>query len=189
MDEQEWVSLVRARLAPLLGDHVPPLMIDQGIRLAYASEIRAYEQAKPIKRDLSRYQTDLLVRETLEDGGWKPRVVIEAKLRSVTTHDAITYSEKALNHKKVHPYLRYGIILGNRRHYPLPGRLYRHGAYFDFMVSWHFHEPSGAELQRLCDLVFEEVRASRDLEDILYSSRKPDRRRFTFLHRPLRLEE
>ncbi|GAI54911.1 unnamed protein product, partial [marine sediment metagenome] len=57
---------------------------------------------------------------------------IEGKINSVTTHGAITYSQKASTHKNVHPYLRYGILLGNRKHYPLPGRLFRHGAYFDF---------------------------------------------------------
>ncbi len=44
---------------------------------------------------------------------WKPRVVVEAKLGKVTTNDAITYSQKASTHRAVHPYLRYGIMLGD----------------------------------------------------------------------------
>jgi hypothetical protein len=189
MNEREWVSLIRDRLAPQIAGQSPALSIEQGHRLPYASEIRSYQQSKPLKRDLSGYETDLLIKEELADGSWMPRIVIEAKLHSVTTHDAITYSEKAINHKKVHPYLRYGIILGDRKHYPLPGRLYRHGAYFDFMVSWRSYDPSSAELTRLRDLLLEEAGASRDLEEILYSSRKPDRKKYTLLHRPLRLAE
>jgi hypothetical protein len=51
------------------------------------------------------YQTDLLISERLDDGeDWTPRVVVEFKLGSVTTHDALTYSAKAATHKNVHPY-------------------------------------------------------------------------------------
>jgi hypothetical protein len=30
---------------------------------------------------------------------WKPRIIIEGKLSKITTHDAITYSQKAETHK------------------------------------------------------------------------------------------
>ncbi len=49
-----------------------------------------------------------------------PRVVAEVKFRrrpkdpGVTTHDVITYSEKARLIRTVYPYLRYGLILGKR---------------------------------------------------------------------------
>ncbi|GAB4286004.1 MAG: hypothetical protein Kow0081_4020 [Candidatus Dojkabacteria bacterium] len=68
---------------------------------------------------------------------------IEAKINSVTTHDAITYSQKAQTHKNVHSYLRYGILIGNRKDYALPGRLFRHGQHFDFMLSWKSFEGDG----------------------------------------------
>jgi hypothetical protein len=99
----------------------------------------------------------------------------------------ITYSQKAATHKNVHPYLRYGILLGNRKHYPLPGRLFRHGAYFDFMLSWPAFEPTGVELDDLVRLIQDEVKASRDLEEIIFHSRDPKRPNYTCLHRPLRL--
>ena len=117
----------------------------------------------------------------------EPRIIIEGKLGSVTTHDAITYSQKALTHKNVHPYLRYGIILGNRKHYPLPGRLFRHGAYFDFMLSWKAFEPTYIEMDWLISIIVEEVEASRNLDEILFNSRNPNRVNYTLLHRPLKL--
>lgn len=89
-----------------------------------------------LRHRILRAQTDLSIVEHIDAERWTPRVVVEAKLGSVTTHDAITYSEKAATHRSVHPYLRYGIMLGEREHHPLPGRLYRHGAQFDFMVSF-----------------------------------------------------
>ena len=35
----------------------------------------------------------------LSTNRWKPRVVVEAKLGSITTHDAITYNQKAATHR------------------------------------------------------------------------------------------
>ena len=95
----------------------------------------SYTGQKPeeVKR---AYETDLLVSEKVTDQKWKPRLIIEVKIKAVTTHDAITYSQKASEHKIVHPYLRYGILVGSREHYPLPGLLFRHGVHFDFMLSW-----------------------------------------------------
>jgi hypothetical protein len=74
----------------------------------------------------------LLIAEELEAAAqWVPRVVVEFKLGSVTTHDALTYLAKAATHKNVHPYLRYGIIIGGLDG-PVPKRLVRHGHSFVF---------------------------------------------------------
>ena len=116
-----------------------------GKKVPYSFEILNYKDDKPGDRKYIKYETDLLVYQKIDNEKWKPRIIIEGKTNSVTTHDAITYSQKASTHKNVHPYLRYGILLGNRKHYPLPGRLYRHGAYFDFMLSWKAFETTEEE--------------------------------------------
>ena len=100
-----------------------------------------YYDSKPNSHNFISYETDILVGEHITDQIWKPRIIIEAKIGRITTHDAITYSRKALTHKNVHPYLRYGILIGNRSHHPLPGRLFRHGENFDFMQSWISYKP------------------------------------------------
>jgi hypothetical protein len=134
-----------------------------------------------------KYETDLLIIENNNDH-WTPRIIIETKANgSITTHDAITYSHKAATHRQVHPYLRYGILLGGRGHYPLPGRLFRHGTQFDFMISWGEHEPNKEELKDTIDLLFKEVEASRILEKIIYDSRKRGRAHYTILHKELKL--
>jgi len=187
MNENEWVAHVIDLTRPLLQTYNKNLRVHQGQKLTYALEIRSYSEVN--LTDFSAYETDILITEQLEDGSWKPRVVVEVKINRVTTHDAITYSEKSLKHKHIHPYLRYGIVLGNRKHYPLPGRLYRNGAYFDFMLSWVKFEPQNNELDDLVNILIEEVKASRKLEEILYSSRKRNREHYTVLHRPLILKE
>ena len=164
MTEAEWVELMVSRLNGPSGFNQPGLSLQVGRKLAYGCEIRCYgPQPETQKTQSISFETDLAVIETTEDGRWKPRVVIEAKLRSVTTHDAITYSHKAASHRSVHPYLRYGIMLGNREHFPLPGRLYRHGVQFDFMISFCRTEPAESEMATFVRLLGEEVAASRKI--------------------------
>jgi hypothetical protein len=189
INENQWMTIVLKHINHELSQKgYKNLVASQGAKLPYAFEILSYEDNTPKQRYNIAYETDILISEVMESGDWKPRIVIEGKLGSVTTHDAITYSQKALTHKNVHPYLRYGIILGNRKHHPLPGRLFRHGAYFDFMLSWRSIEPSDTELDYLSYLITEEVEASRNLDEILYNSRDPNRPKYTLLHRPLKLK-
>lgn len=188
MNEKDWVTLVVELVQKRLNKADPKLKISQGTKLAYAYEITEYQEGNPDLTNILKYETDMLVTEHLANNKWIPRLIIEAKVNRVTTHDAITYSQKAATHKSVHPYLRYGIVIGNRKHYPLPGRLFRHGAFFDFMMSWVKYEPETAELDDLIQLILDEVEASRDLEEIILNSRNPNRKRYTVLQRPLILK-
>jgi hypothetical protein len=189
MTEKEWVALVVTHLEPLLAADDSTLRLEQGKRLAYAEEIITYRGQSAHARHTTLYETDLLISERLSDTDWVPRVVIEAKINAVTTHDAITYSHKAALHKAVHPYLRYGIILGHRGHFPLPGRLFRHGAHFDFMCSLVDFEPTPNELETLRAVILDEVRAGQALQEMIFDSRRPGRKHYTFLHRPLMVRE
>lgn len=162
------------------------LRVEAGHRFPYAYEVLAYRDNKPCQTHESRYQTDLLITEH-DDQTWVPRVVIECKLGAVNTHDAITYSAKAATHKKVHPYLRYGILLGNWGTHPLPLRLIRHGAHFDFMASWQEQKASSHEWESLMSVLKSEIEASRALQELL-SSQKKDKQKYTMLHRQLVLD-
>lgn len=185
MTENEWTTFVQALLNDKLVNE--SLEVRALGKLPYAMEVRHYRGKSPEPPETMDYQTDLMIVENGPDSTWKPRLIIELKVRTVTTHDAITYSQKAFSHKSVHPYLRYGILTADRRHYPLPGRLYRHGVYFDFMASWVGYEPTEDELQGLVSIIRDEVEASRSLEEIIYNSRSRSRAHFTYLHRPLKL--
>ncbi len=120
MRETEWVELVADAVRPSLEVSGQPLTIKTQVKIPYGYEILAFRE-KPETEEIS-FATDFIVVERYPDGSWKPRVVIEAKVSSVTTHDAITYSHKAANHKSVFPYLRYGIMLGKRQHLSLAGQ-------------------------------------------------------------------
>ena len=188
MNEREWVKSIIKEIENKIRKTNDLIRVSDGFKLSYSFEILSYKDAEPIETSKSDYETDILISELLENGTWKPRVIIEAKINSVTTHDAITYSQKAQAHKNVHPYLRYGIIIGNREHHPLPGRLFRHGQHFDFMNSWKGFTADESELEILIKIILEEINASKTLDKIIYNSRSSKREKFTVLHKPLILK-
>tara|TARA_B100000315_G_C14348460_1_gene482882 strand:- start:139 stop:690 length:552 start_codon:yes stop_codon:yes gene_type:complete len=180
MNEVKWTQMVSKRLDERVKDYC----IEGKKKLTYANEIIRYGKDEP-KYNYMKYQTDILVYEKGSNENWIPRIVIEGKINSVTTHDAITYSKKAQSHKYVHPYLRYGILLGNRKHHSLPGSLFRHGSHFDFMLSWKDFIPSSSELEDLLNIVDKEIKASKELEEMIFNSRNKNRKKIHSLHKLL----
>jgi hypothetical protein len=188
MNETEWVEIVAKQLRSSFGDD-EKILIETQRKLAYAYEILSYDENWEIKSGKpTLYTTDLLISEKANDE-IKPRVVIEAKILGVTTHDAITYSQKAMTHKSVHPYLRYGIMLGGMKVSPLPGRLIRHGSNFDFMISFSDFELSLNELKKLSSIIRSQISVSRELEGMLYQSRLSSRKRYLVVEKELLLSE
>lgn len=181
---QSWVTQLNAQLQSAASDPVR-VTASASQKLPYACEIQGYRSSAAVEPVTASYETDVLIRDVSSDGSWVPRVVVECKLGSITTHDALTYSTKAATHKHVHPYLRYGILLGGREHYALPGRLVRHGAYFDFMLSWQAGAATAKEWQTFCELIMVEVHASRDLQTLLTTTRLSSRNKYQVLHRKL----
>jgi hypothetical protein len=102
------VELVAKTIKPELGERGRKrgwtLDVETQLKLAYGYEIRAYSKSREPKAEAIEFATDFIVVEDT-DGGWKPRVVVEAKVGSVTTHDAITYSQKAANERLVPTYV------------------------------------------------------------------------------------
>lgn len=189
MNEREWVKTIIEDIENSLKPLNSNLRVTDGFRLPYTSEILNYSDDKPEQQNFIVYETDILIYEQIDESRWKPRIIVEAKINSVTTHDAITYSQKAQTHKNVHPYLRYGILIGNRKDYPLPGRLFRHGQQFDFMLSWKSFEGEKSEWDTLIEILKSEYEASLTLDEIIFNSRSRDRKKFTSLHRPLKLKK
>lgn len=190
--EKEWVETLKPFLGAGLAGHgeegLMPLVCSSR-KLTYAHEILEYsgDDDQPI-REARKYETDLLVYDEKPGGEWIPRVVLECKFGAVTTHDALTYSAKAATHKHVHPYLRYGILIGAIGN-SLPGRLIRHGAYFDFMIVLEDESPTSEEAAILTQLLVDELKASRWLYDALRETRSRDRKRIRVFHRRLSLSE
>jgi hypothetical protein len=80
-------------------------------------------------------------------------------------------------------------MLGNRKHYPLPGRLFRHGTNFDFMISFKDYELSEYEKTAFVELIEKEITYSKKIEEMIYESHSKDRKKYFILQKELRLEE
>jgi len=175
MTEAEWVVLVCRLLNEFWQHSVSRTRIEAVAhkRLPYRFEIHSFTGVKPNPAPATSYQTDILILETHADGSWTPRIVIEGKLGKVTTHDALTYSAKAATHIQVHPYLRYGILIGSISSVPL--RLFRHGAHFDFMITWKAEMPNAGEQHRFQEMMMEEVEASQQLQRFIEANRASDK--------------
>jgi hypothetical protein len=192
MSEKVWVTDLRSNLEVALkpctayaeGWHV---CVDQGERLAYANEIFRYHNEEQPTIHPRKYQTDLLVYDWHDNGDWIPRVVLECKL-GLNTHDAITYSTKAFTHKYVHPYLRYGLLIGGDDT-GLPLRAIRHGAYFDFMMYWAARDATRSEMDALVRVLREEIDASRKLEGLLATGEAKSATKVWMLRRQLFVAE
>ena len=189
MKENDWTKSICELLQKQdLGDNIH---IDVLKKIPYAFKISSFNDEWEIDKDSfseTSFETDMIVYEKLNNK-IIPRVIIEAKVGTVTTHDAITYSHKAMYHKNVIPYVRYGIMLGARETYPLPGRLFRHGTNFDFLFSFVDYLPSDKEIRAFVEMVKKEITYSRQFEEILSNSRSRNRKRYYMLQKEFHLEE
>ena len=193
MKEKDWVKSIYLKLEKELRLFDDNIRVCESYKLPYTSEVLSYIDDKPNKQNLLKSETDFLVYELVDETLWKPkiwkpRIIIEAKANSVKTHDAIAFNQKAQTHKNVHPYLRYGILIGNRMNKSLSGRLFRHGQHFDFVQSWKTYEADKAEWEQLIEILKSEITASRLIEEIIFDSTTSNRQGFNLLHRPLILE-
>ena len=187
--ENEWTKSICDLLTQQ--DLGKDIYIDVLKKIPYAFEISSFNEDWEVGDedfDKTSFETDMVVYEKT-NGKIIPRVIIESKIGTVTTHDAITYSHKAMYHKNVIPFVRYGIMLGDRETYPLPGRLFRHGTNFDFLFSFVDYIPSEKETLSFVDMIKREITYSRQFEEILSNSRSRSRKRYFMLQKEFHLEE
>ena len=87
---------------------------------------------KDIRKGEYAFQADIAVGEE-RGSGFLPLVVIEVKYEGLHTHDVLAYSEKALKHKAIYPYMRYGLVDGGEDYIPL--KFFIHNVGIDFAIA------------------------------------------------------
>ena len=80
-------------------------------------------------------------------------------------------------------------MIGDRKQYPLPGRLFRHGINFDFMFSFTGTKPNETEWKTFTGMILKEVKYSRMVEEMLHENRSKDRKQYYMLQKQLVLKE
>jgi len=98
-----------------------------------------------------------------------PKVVFEFK-SNITTHDVITYSNKARRHKQIYPYLRYSLISYNLS--TISKRFFIHNEGLDFYLT--IKEPANDLETELKSLTGEEIEISNVLESTMFGHEKYD---------------
>jgi hypothetical protein len=114
--------------------------VTSGECLVYKFLIDANGKLQPAKYKVPKrgqlaFQTDLMIKKinAKNKKNGIPLLVIEIKYGRFTTHDVITYSAKALKHKEIYPYLRYGLVVGEVEQ--IYKRFFTHNAGFDFAIA------------------------------------------------------
>ena len=113
------------------------------------------EPANP-KRGQLAFQTDILI-----SNNKVPLVVIETKIGGFSTHDVLTYSAKAIKHKEVYPYLRYGFIVWGKN--KIDRKFFVHNSGFDFAVAIE----SDSDLENLVEIVRKQIKCAEVMLKIL----------------------
>ena len=119
-------------------------------RVPYRANIVGFDDNGKEKIEYMKYQTDLLIKEIVNNNSI-PRLIIESKFGSITSHDAITYSNKAQSHKEIYNGLRYGIMIAKVN--KVPTRLIQHGNNFDFMFSFSSENPNSKEWNLFVEII------------------------------------
>lgn len=163
------------RLARRLRPGIPKKYeVGTGVSLLYAISFNdegnlnlgQNDDGEPMRGGGTGFQQDLLIFERAKnaDTGIIPRVSVELKFSSVTTHDSIVYSEKARRIRAIYPFVRYGLVLGDMSR--IPARTLRLGTEFDFIVAVP-GRISARALERLVKLLRLELTLSTRMTAVL----------------------
>jgi hypothetical protein len=124
---------------------------------------------KPL-RGRSAFQTDICISD-ISSGTVIPRVVIEFKTKP-TTHDILVYSAKAGKHKKIYPWLRYGLLADSIS--TVPDRFFTHNENLDFFIAAEKYI-KGKDIENFVkNLIENELETSKILERIYFGKEKYD---------------
>ena len=140
-------------------------------KVPYKASIGYDKEGKASARLLT-YETDLLIQEKV-NGASIPRIIIESKYENITTHDAITYSHKAEEHKELHVGLRYGLMIGNIK--SIPARVVQHGKNFDFMMAFEGEEPTEDEWKLFVKIIKKNLKIASTYEKMIQDRRKKEK--------------
>ncbi len=189
-DEKTWmgglVSLISDHLGTVYAPGDVAMHVESEVNLAAGYQILDYAE-KSARHSVLFHKTDLLIREEGPGGKWTPRVAMECKYGELNSKEALAYNARAEQFKSVHPYLRYGLLIGGYDGLSLPVRVLKNGANFDFIIAWEGPEPRGLTKERLGAIIVAEIDASRVLSSLLLKEGGAVMGPVRMVHRPLTL--
>jgi len=174
MKESPFVKIFESVASEISGEN---LIVEKGANLLYQLQLNKQLQVALTENDIihpkrgkSAFQTDICIFEQIGEVKL-PRVVIEFKT-SITTHDILTYSAKAGSHKKIYPYLRYGLLISEFN--AIPNRVFIHNENLDFVIAAEKYKGENILRTFAKELLDKEIRISRTLDKIHFENKKYD---------------
>lgn len=149
-------------------------------RVPYRANIVGFDDNRKEIIEYMKYQTDLLIKEIVNNNSI-PRLIIESKFGGITSHDAITYSNKAQSHKEIYNGLRYGIIIAKVN--KVPTRLIQHGNNFDFMFSFSSENPNSKEWNLFVEIIKKNLKIAKIYDEVMNERRKKNNSNFNCIER------
>ena len=158
MNENQFREKIHKELKRSLSNYI----VSERESLLYQLLIDAQGKLQPSnfanpKRGQLAFQTDILIKNDKV-----PLVVIETKYGGFSTHDVLTYSTKAMKHKEVYPYIRYGLVVGGRNR--IDRRFFTHNSGFDFAVALGNTED---DLKELVEIIKKQLQNAELMLDVL----------------------
>lgn len=171
MKEEDFQELMVNLINPKLD--ISKFICRRGKAILYTltvdEELNVVGNPKNPKRGHGAFQTDLVIfarKNKLE----VPFIIIEIK-EGVSSHDIITYSNKASRHKLVYPYLRYGLITYGEN--KIPKKFFKHNEGIDFFLAIRDYINDKKKLKNvLYELVKNELKIFDELQKILHDKSK-----------------
>lgn len=153
-------------------------------RVPYSVFMKGYKNGL-LDYEILNYEVDLLVKE--KRGNYEiPRLIVESKYNLISTHDVITYNDKAKCHKEIFCGLKYGIMIGKSHDKYVPSRMLSHGNDFDFMFIFEDDVPSAKEWKLFVDIVKRNLESANKYEDIIRDRRKQGKKKFYCIEKDLK---
>ena len=169
MNETEFKLELKQKLEDKLGNDYCVKKDENLIYKVIIDKNLHYEPNNPgnPKRGDYAFQTDLLIEKRESN---LPLVVIETKYGGFSTHDVLTYSTKALKHKEIYPYIRYGLVVGGKD--KIDNKFFTHNVGFDFAFA--LKEIYDTDLQILKTIILEQLKSAERLLDIFTNKKRVD---------------
>lgn len=179
--EDKWT---RELLCPSLTESLPEkYVVECGKTLLYDVSVKSYKKVNGKyeanlfsnnSRGHGGYETDLLISEKIGENEFVPLVVCESKLEMITTHDLITYNNKAGEHKKLHKGLRYGVVIAECKQGGVTlQKIFNHGCEnFDFIFCFKGLVPTEQEWQEFSGIINHQIDEAEHVHLMLTSQKK-----------------
>ena len=130
MNEKEFMLKIRSKLEESLPSEYKAEVSKKLLYKIIVDEELCFYPSSPSspKKGEYAFETDIAIVK-----GNIPLVIIEIKYGGFSTHDILTYSTKAVRHKEIYPYLRYGLLVGDKPN--ITSKFFQHNVGFDFAMA------------------------------------------------------